>query len=188
MASRCISRSWYERARPSTRSESATQLPMPGSVPTALYEPLVARLYATPTALPVAATAAAAGQEVDRSLLAAIMTIPAEELDSSLRDLRRRTDPGARRRSFRPGTSSGTSFFARSPTSCSLPRGAARSTAGCATSSPATSPVIGACSRRTSSARSATRRRRLPISTPRRRLAGGGRCRRLVLTWHGRSI
>jgi class 3 adenylate cyclase len=61
--------------------------PVPGSVPAVLYEPLVARLYATPAALPVAATAAAAGQEVDRSLLAATMSIPAEELDSTLRDL-----------------------------------------------------------------------------------------------------
>ncbi len=61
--------------------------PMPGSVPNVLYEPLVARLYATPAALPVAATAAGAGQEVDRALLAATMTIPAEELDSTLRDL-----------------------------------------------------------------------------------------------------
>jgi class 3 adenylate cyclase len=61
--------------------------PIPGSVPTALYEPLVARLYATPTALPVAAAAAAAGQEADRALLASTMTIPEEELDSTLRDL-----------------------------------------------------------------------------------------------------
>jgi class 3 adenylate cyclase len=58
--------------------------PVPGSVPEVLYEPLVARLYATPAALPVAATAAAAGQQVDRSLLAATMSIPAEELDSAL--------------------------------------------------------------------------------------------------------
>jgi len=61
--------------------------PVPGSVPGVLYEPLVARLYATPAALPVAATAAAAGQEVDRSLLAATMSMPDEELDSTLRDL-----------------------------------------------------------------------------------------------------
>jgi class 3 adenylate cyclase len=61
--------------------------PMPGSVPAALYEPLVARLYATPSALPVAATAAAAGQEVDRSLLAATIALPAEDLDSALRTL-----------------------------------------------------------------------------------------------------
>jgi tetratricopeptide (TPR) repeat protein len=52
-----------------------------------LYEPLVARLYATPAALPVAATAAAAGQEVERSVLEAATSVPAEELDSTLRDL-----------------------------------------------------------------------------------------------------
>jgi class 3 adenylate cyclase len=61
--------------------------PVPGSVPAALYEPLVARLYTTPTALPVAAAAAAAGQEVDRSLLAATITLPAEELESTLQAL-----------------------------------------------------------------------------------------------------
>jgi tetratricopeptide (TPR) repeat protein len=59
--------------------------PVPGSVPEVLYEPLVARLYATPSAIPVAATAAAAGQEVDRSLLAATMPdMPAANLDSTL--------------------------------------------------------------------------------------------------------
>ena len=58
--------------------------PMPGSVPEALYEPLVARLYATPAALPVAATAAAAGQQVDRALLAAAMSIGSDELDATL--------------------------------------------------------------------------------------------------------
>jgi class 3 adenylate cyclase len=58
--------------------------PVPGSVPEVLYEPLVARLYATPTALPVAATAAAAGEQVDRSLLAATMSMPVEELDLTL--------------------------------------------------------------------------------------------------------
>jgi hypothetical protein len=61
--------------------------PVPGSVPEVLYEPLVARLYATPAALPVAATAAAAGQEVDRSLLAATMSVPAEELSLPIRAL-----------------------------------------------------------------------------------------------------
>jgi class 3 adenylate cyclase/tetratricopeptide (TPR) repeat protein len=66
---------------------AADAAPVPGSVPAALYEPLVARLYVTPTALPVAATAAAAGQEVDRSLLAATITLPAEELDSTLQAL-----------------------------------------------------------------------------------------------------
>jgi len=62
-------------------------VPVPGSVPAALYEPLVARLYATPTAIPVAATAAAAGQEVDRSLLAEAIPLRAEELDSTLQAL-----------------------------------------------------------------------------------------------------
>ena len=61
--------------------------PVPGSVPAVLYEPLVARLYATPDALPVAATAAAAGQEVDRSLLAEVMSIAPKELGPALRDL-----------------------------------------------------------------------------------------------------
>lgn len=67
--------------RPAALSDRA---PVPGSVPEALYEPLVARLYSTPAALPVAATAAAAGQQVDRSLLAAIISLPAEELDGAL--------------------------------------------------------------------------------------------------------
>ena len=73
--------------------------PMPGSVPNVLYESLVARLSATPGALPVAATAAAIGQQVERSLLAATMTIPAEELDAILRDLvdARILEPVARR-------------------------------------------------------------------------------------------
>jgi tetratricopeptide (TPR) repeat protein len=61
--------------------------PVPGSVPAALYEPLVARLYATPEAIPVAASAAAAGQEVDRSLLAEVMSMPAKDLAPSLKDL-----------------------------------------------------------------------------------------------------
>ncbi len=56
-------------------------------MPAALYEPLVARLYATPEALPVAATAAAAGQEVDRSLLAEVMSIAPKELEPTIRDL-----------------------------------------------------------------------------------------------------
>jgi class 3 adenylate cyclase len=70
--------------RPTTGADAA---PVPGSVPAALYEPLVARLYVTPTALPVAATAAAVGQQVDRSLLAATMTLPPGELDSTLQAL-----------------------------------------------------------------------------------------------------
>jgi class 3 adenylate cyclase len=61
--------------------------PRLGSVPSVLYEPLVARLYATPSALPVAATAAAAGQQVERALLAATIAMPAEELETTLRSL-----------------------------------------------------------------------------------------------------
>jgi class 3 adenylate cyclase len=68
-------------------AETSGVPPVAGSVPEVLYEPLVARLYATPTALPVVATAAAAGQEVDRSLLQAAMSIPAEELDATLAGL-----------------------------------------------------------------------------------------------------
>lgn len=61
--------------------------PVPGSVPAALYEPLVARLYETPAAIPVAATAAAAGQEIDFSLLAAAIGLPAEELEPTVQGL-----------------------------------------------------------------------------------------------------
>jgi class 3 adenylate cyclase/tetratricopeptide (TPR) repeat protein len=75
------------RAGPDYRPIAADEVPVPGSVPAALYEPLVARLYATPSALPVAATAAAAGREVDRSLLEATMTLPAGELDAALQAL-----------------------------------------------------------------------------------------------------
>ena len=102
--------------------------PVPGSVPAALYEPLVARLYATPAALPVAAAAAAAGQEVDRVASGRGHVDRADELDPTLPRPRRRhrsCEPVAGRG---PGTSSATSCCARSPTSCSLLRGAARST------------------------------------------------------------
>ena len=64
-----------------------TGTPVPGSVPAALYEPLVARLYATPDSIPVAATAAAAGQEVDRSFLADVMSTSARDCSRALRDL-----------------------------------------------------------------------------------------------------
>ena len=107
--------------------------PVPGSVPAALYEPLVARLYATPDALPVAATAAAAGQAVDRSLLAATTALAAEQLDATLGTLVDAHDRAGRRT---PASGSATSCCARSPTSCSRRRGGARSTAGSATCSP----------------------------------------------------
>jgi len=81
------------------RAGAADAAPIPGSVPNVLYEPLVARLYATPMALPVAAAAAAAGQEVDRSLLLAAMDITEQALDSTVRDLldARILEPVARR-------------------------------------------------------------------------------------------
>jgi class 3 adenylate cyclase len=72
------------RAGPSHHALPDGAAPMPGSVPEVLYEPLVARLYATPAALPVAATAAAAGQVVDRALLAAATSLPDEKLASTL--------------------------------------------------------------------------------------------------------
>lgn len=76
------------RARSADRPAAAGDAaPIPGSVPEALYEPLVARLYATPGALPVAATAAAAGEEADRSLLAATIALPGDELDLALASL-----------------------------------------------------------------------------------------------------
>ena len=119
-------------------SSSDSGAPVPGAVPAALYEPLVARLYATPKAMPVAAAAAAAGQEVDRSLLA--------EVDVDRRrasSLRRCATSSTHRSCCRspaavPGFSSATSCCARSPTSCSRLRGAARSTAGSGISSAAT--------------------------------------------------
>jgi class 3 adenylate cyclase/tetratricopeptide (TPR) repeat protein len=75
------------RAHAALPLPAADAVPLPGSVPAALYEPLVARLYATPAALPVAATVAAAGKEVDRSLLAATIALPDEDLDTTLRSL-----------------------------------------------------------------------------------------------------
>ena len=75
------------RAHLAVPAGAAEAIPPLASVPAALYEPLVARLYATPAALPVAATVAAAGQEVERSLLAATIALPEEELDSTLRSL-----------------------------------------------------------------------------------------------------
>jgi class 3 adenylate cyclase/tetratricopeptide (TPR) repeat protein len=76
-----------ELVRAGTDYRPVADVPVPGSVPAALYEPLVARLYATPSALPVAAAAAATGREVDRSLLAETITLPCDELDSTLQTL-----------------------------------------------------------------------------------------------------
>ncbi len=157
-ASRSTSRSWCGPGR-LRASRPPSSAPAPGSVPAALYEPLVARLYATPAALPVAAAAAAAGQ-AGRSRRSSRH----DHVDPRRGAGRGAADAGrTHRSSSRPGaatdTSSGTSCCARWRTSCSRRRGAARCTAGCATSCSATSPATGTCSRRTSSARSATTRR-----------------------------
>jgi class 3 adenylate cyclase len=55
-----------------------------GTVPEALYEPLVARLYATDAGVPVAAAAATIGREVDRSLLASVVDVTEAELEVAL--------------------------------------------------------------------------------------------------------
>ncbi len=58
-----------------------------GTVPDALYEPLVARLYATPAGMPVAAAAATIGREAERSILADVLDLPASDLDAELEAL-----------------------------------------------------------------------------------------------------
>ena len=75
------------RAGPSALSPAHAATLVPGSVPAILYEPLVARLYSTPAALPVAATAAAAGQEVDSGLLARTMAMPALDVEATVATL-----------------------------------------------------------------------------------------------------
>lgn len=54
------------------------------AVPDLLYELLVARLYATPAAAPVAAAAATIGTEIDHALLAEIVDIPFQELQRAI--------------------------------------------------------------------------------------------------------
>jgi class 3 adenylate cyclase len=56
-------------------------------VPDVLYEPLFARLYATPGGASVAAAAATIGREVDRSLLEEIVELSHRELEEGLRAL-----------------------------------------------------------------------------------------------------
>ena len=93
----------------------------------------------------------------------------------------------SRSRVARTGTGSGTSFCARSHTSCSPPRGGGRSTAGSVTFSRATSPVIGASLRRTSSERSAITRPRRRTSRQPNWLAAGAPWRKLVPISPGQS-
>ncbi len=54
------------------------------TVPEVLYEPLLARLYATEGAVMVAEAAAAIGREVDRDLLAAIVDLDDADLDDAV--------------------------------------------------------------------------------------------------------
>ena len=54
------------------------------TVPEVLYEPLLARLYATEGAVNVAEAAAAIGREVDRDLLAEIVDLESAELDAAI--------------------------------------------------------------------------------------------------------
>jgi class 3 adenylate cyclase/tetratricopeptide (TPR) repeat protein len=56
----------------------------PGPVPEALYEPLVARLYATGQGIPVAAAAATIGRDVDRGVLAQVVDVSDSELEVAL--------------------------------------------------------------------------------------------------------
>jgi class 3 adenylate cyclase/tetratricopeptide (TPR) repeat protein len=56
----------------------------PGPVPDALYEPLVARLYATGRGVPVAAAAAAIGRDVDRKVLAQVVDVSDTDLEAAL--------------------------------------------------------------------------------------------------------
>ena len=55
-----------------------------GAVPDALYEPLVARLYATGPGLTVAAAAAAIGRDVDRRVLSQVVDVSETDLESAL--------------------------------------------------------------------------------------------------------
>ncbi len=73
------------------RGAFATSPPQPrdrerhlATVPEVLYEPLLARLYATEGAVNVAEAAAAIGREVDRDLLAAIVDLKSAELDDAI--------------------------------------------------------------------------------------------------------
>jgi class 3 adenylate cyclase/tetratricopeptide (TPR) repeat protein len=73
------------RAPASPSVDTATLGAGIGPVPDALYEPLVARLYATPSGVSVAAAAAAIGRDVDRRLLAAaVVDVSEQELDQAI--------------------------------------------------------------------------------------------------------
>ena len=146
------------RARAARGRARATR-PVPGSVPAALYEPLVARLYATPDG--AAAWPRPPPPRASRRPLAAGGDDGAGRRRAR-RDARTRSWPRASSsRSTTPASASATSCCARSPTSCSRRRGGAWSTAGSATScSPRRARRLARRRRRTSSAPSATTKRR----------------------------
>jgi class 3 adenylate cyclase len=56
----------------------------PTSVPEALYEPLVARLYATDAGVPVAGAAATIGRDVDPQVLSRVVDLAPADLDAAL--------------------------------------------------------------------------------------------------------
>ena len=58
-----------------------------GSVPEALYEPLVTRLYATGAGVPVAAAAATIGRDIDHQVLAQVVDVSEADLESVLEAL-----------------------------------------------------------------------------------------------------
>lgn len=82
--------------RPSPHDTSATTSPPQppaardtgvapsGSVPEVLYEPLVARLYATGPGVPVAAAVAAIGRDVERRVLTQVVDISDTDLEAAL--------------------------------------------------------------------------------------------------------
>jgi class 3 adenylate cyclase/tetratricopeptide (TPR) repeat protein len=57
------------------------------TVPDVLYEPLMARLYATPETVVVASSAATIGRDVDLDLLAQSVALPREEVDRAVQVL-----------------------------------------------------------------------------------------------------
>ncbi len=72
---------------PATQAPTAAPAGQSGAVPDVLYEPLVARLYATGPGVPVAAAAAAIGRDVDHQVLAQVVDVSDTDLDMALEAL-----------------------------------------------------------------------------------------------------
>ena len=75
---------WAAAWPPQPAAHLARAAAGPGPVPEALYEPLVARLYATGTGVPVAAAAATIGRDVDRGVLAQVVDVSDSDLEAAL--------------------------------------------------------------------------------------------------------